>query len=364
MICGGGGNDTIDGNGGNDVIWGYGPTGNVVTASGSVTSNEREDAPGNETASTTTDIAGPGYPAKDADKIYGGGGNDVINGQNGKDALFGDDGNDTIGGGPADDDLDGGAGSDTLEGHGGVDTLAGGLGNDFLHGGGNVPATDQVDNGGNKLDGGAGNDVCSKGPPTNSDKRKNCESTSALILATPPDRTVAGARRRAGASSASTPAATASTGSRGSASTCNSNSQSIRAGSKELKAVRMIVYVVDQRGCVLFVKDYCAVGTYQQFASVDGVKVAAGTKQYRECLPDPEIGRYRYYQAELPLQNSYRGFRRELLLTVIEIARAGYGPVRPGNADSSLTGGCTTVQRFPVTFTGPGVHYIRYRCKT
>ena len=129
------------------------------------------------------------------------------------------------------------------------------------------------------------------------------------------------------------------------------------------KAVRMIVYVVDQSGCVLFVKDYCAIGKYQQFVSSDGVKVAAGTKEYRECLPDPEIGRYRYYQAELPLQNSYLGYRRELSLTVIEIAQAGYGAVRPVDAGSSLTGGCTTAQRFPVTFTGPGVHYIRYRCK-
>lgn len=128
--------------------------------------------------------------------------------------------------------------------------------------------------------------------------------------------------------------------------------------------MRMIVYAVDQRGCVLYVKDYCAIGKYQQFVSSDGVKVATGTMEYRECLPDPDIGRYRYYQAELPLQNSYRGYRRELSLTVIEIAQAGYGPVRPSDANTSLTGGCTTSQKFPVTFRGAGVHYIRYRCNS
>ena len=157
VLCGGGGNDSINGLGGNDEIYGYGPTGTVVTASGSVSAAEREDGPGNETASTTTDIAGPGFPPKDADTVNGGGGHDVIHGQNGKDNLSGEDGNDTIGGGPGDDSLHGGAGGDLMEGHGGVDKLLGDAGNDRLHGGGDIPATDQQDNGGNLLNGGPGN---------------------------------------------------------------------------------------------------------------------------------------------------------------------------------------------------------------
>jgi uncharacterized repeat protein (TIGR01451 family) len=119
VVCGGGGNDTISGNGGDDELWGYGPTGMVVTATGTVTS----DAPGTDTTSTTTDIAGPGYPVKDKDTISGGGGNDTINGQNGKDSIDGGAGSDTTGGGPSDDTLYGGAGDDLLEGHGGVDAL-------------------------------------------------------------------------------------------------------------------------------------------------------------------------------------------------------------------------------------------------
>jgi hypothetical protein len=177
----------------------------VVTATGTVTS----DAPGADTASTTTDIAGPGYPDRDKDTISGGGGNDTINGQNGKDSLDGGEGTDTIGGGPSDDTLYGGTGDDLLEGHGGVDALYGEGGNDRLHGGGSIPATDQVDTGGNKLDGGAGNDVCSKGPAPNFDKRKNCESISALSVPASSERTIAGVRRQAGARSGSTQAVTA-----------------------------------------------------------------------------------------------------------------------------------------------------------
>jgi uncharacterized repeat protein (TIGR01451 family) len=172
VICGGGGNDTINGAAGNDTIYGYGPTGHVVTAAGSATSAEREDGPGNETASTTTDIAGPGFPTSDRDKISGGSGNDRIEGQNGADKLDGNDGADGVLGGPGDDDLDGGDGGDRLEGHGGVDSLAGQKGNDTLHGG--QDGGSQVDDGGNTLDGGPGTDFCSRGEGAG-DKLKKCE---------------------------------------------------------------------------------------------------------------------------------------------------------------------------------------------
>jgi len=199
VLCGGGGNDTIYGGDGSDTIYGYGPTGNVVTASGSVVSSEREDRPGDESASTETAIAGPGYPDTDKDTLSGGAGNDTINGQNGKDSLDGGGGDDTIGGGPSDDTLHGGPGNDLLEGHGGVDALYGEGGNDSLHGGGSIPAGDQVDTGGNKLDGGAGSDFCSRGPQPNRDKLKNCESINVLSLDTPRERTIAGVHRQAGA---------------------------------------------------------------------------------------------------------------------------------------------------------------------
>lgn len=71
------------------------------------------------------------------DVIYGGNGNDLLDGSNSqtKLKLFGDNGNDTLQGGTGNDSLDGGAGVDSLAGNSGNDTLKGGAGYDTLLGG-------------------------------------------------------------------------------------------------------------------------------------------------------------------------------------------------------------------------------------
>jgi Ca2+-binding RTX toxin-like protein len=83
------------------------------------------------------------------DSIYGGAGNDTIYGLNGDDYLSGGDGNDYVNGGTGNDFVDGDAGNDILHGLDGNDDLAGGDGNDILFG----------ETGNDTLNGGAGNDT-------------------------------------------------------------------------------------------------------------------------------------------------------------------------------------------------------------
>ncbi|MFN6338975.1 MAG: calcium-binding protein [Cyanobacteriota bacterium] len=89
-----------------------------------------------------------------SDVLAGGAGNDYLKGQNGSDALFGESGNDVLEGGDggygndSNDLLDGGDGADILSGREGGDTLIGGAGDDDLRGG----------NGDDILIGGPGND--------------------------------------------------------------------------------------------------------------------------------------------------------------------------------------------------------------
>jgi len=95
----------------------------------------------------------------------------VIAGTEGEDNLFGGPGNELIEGFAGDDRLNGVGGSDTLEGGDGRDVLLGGEGDDFLDGeagddvlrggGGNDVLTDL--GGANLLDGGAGNDLVTSG---------------------------------------------------------------------------------------------------------------------------------------------------------------------------------------------------------
>ncbi len=70
---------------------------------------------------------------KFGDHLYGGGGNDTINGLNGDDYIEGGTGNDVIGGGQGADTLMGGAGDDTLVGGDNSDLLQGGSGNDTYY---------------------------------------------------------------------------------------------------------------------------------------------------------------------------------------------------------------------------------------
>ncbi len=69
------------------------------------------------------------------DIMFGGAGNDTLNGNNGNDRLFGDSGKDVLNGGAGNDFLYGGEDNDELNGGIGNDSLFGGTGNDELNGG-------------------------------------------------------------------------------------------------------------------------------------------------------------------------------------------------------------------------------------
>lgn len=100
------------------------------------------------------------------DTLLGGVGDDTLSGGREKDALFGEAGDDELNGGSGDDTLDGGAGADKLYGSSGNDVLSGGKDNDWLEGGSgsdtlNGDAGNDMLKGGSgddQLDGGKGND--------------------------------------------------------------------------------------------------------------------------------------------------------------------------------------------------------------
>jgi Ca2+-binding RTX toxin-like protein len=96
-----------------------------------------------------------------ADTINGNGGNDRIGGRGGDDDLDGGTGNDRMSGGSGDDVQGGGAGNDVIFANRGVDSSSGGDGDDVLWALARAdvargPGVDQV---GDTLDGGNGNDV-------------------------------------------------------------------------------------------------------------------------------------------------------------------------------------------------------------
>jgi VCBS repeat-containing protein len=76
-------------------------------------------------------IAGGG---NDGQIIYGGAGNDTLNGTGKGDNIYGGSGNDTIKGNDGDDTIYGGSGSDTINANNGNDTIIGGFGSDSLTG--------------------------------------------------------------------------------------------------------------------------------------------------------------------------------------------------------------------------------------
>jgi len=59
------------------------------------------------------------------DDLYGGAGNDLLDGGNGRDDLYGGAGNDTLDGGNGNDDMYGGSGADTFVFGAGRDTVEG-----------------------------------------------------------------------------------------------------------------------------------------------------------------------------------------------------------------------------------------------
>jgi VCBS repeat-containing protein len=77
-------------------------------------------------------IAGGGHHGQ---VIYGGAGNDTINGTGKCDIIYAGSGDDTVKGNDGDDKIYGGSGSDTINGNNGCDTIIGGYGADKLTGG-------------------------------------------------------------------------------------------------------------------------------------------------------------------------------------------------------------------------------------
>lgn len=77
-----------------------------------------------------------------ADDLFGGNGQDAIAGRGGNDRLWGEIGNDRLSGGIGNDEINGGAGDDTIQGQSGRDLINGGAGMDELSGG---PGADRFD---------------------------------------------------------------------------------------------------------------------------------------------------------------------------------------------------------------------------
>ena len=100
------------------------------------------------------------YGEEGDDTIEGGTGYTLLFGGEGDDRLFGEDGDDVLRGGEGRDQLDGGTGDDWLFGGEGSDTLDGGDGDDLLAGG----------EGNNQLFGGAGADTFVFGPGNGTDE--------------------------------------------------------------------------------------------------------------------------------------------------------------------------------------------------
>ena len=132
------GPDQIAGNGGHDRIFGFGGADTLSGGDG------RDRV----------------FGARGEDTVGGGNGNDRLTGGPGDDTVNGDAGRDRMSGGAGDDTQDGGAGRDVIFANVGVDTSTGGDGNDILWALARKdvaqgPGVDQV---GDTLDGGAGND--------------------------------------------------------------------------------------------------------------------------------------------------------------------------------------------------------------
>ncbi len=135
----------IDGDKGNDWIH----VGDLVAANAEIYGNDGNDRIFSGGGADVID-AGKGN-----DRVYGGGGNDTINlgmgndwgwggdgddvitADIGNDKLFGDAGNDTLWAWSGNDALNGGDGDDVMHGEDGHDRLRGGLGNDQMFGEGN-----------------------------------------------------------------------------------------------------------------------------------------------------------------------------------------------------------------------------------
>jgi Ca2+-binding RTX toxin-like protein len=142
-IAGGDGNDLIDGGFGNDHISDTGGRDTVNAGSGNDAGTFSDDGDihggtGNDDLSSSGGAYLYGEAGDDTlsgKVVWGGDGNDTVNGTDRSDRLHGDDGNDEIHGKDGDDAIFGGAGTDSLFGDNGGDALIGGSDNDTIHGG-------------------------------------------------------------------------------------------------------------------------------------------------------------------------------------------------------------------------------------
>jgi len=126
----------------------FGPASNVVTVAAGVTGTQIWGGFGDDK------INGNDY----VDQLFGGQGHDILNGQGGSDELWGGAGNDTISGGWGNDRIWGGDGADRISGGGDSDTLRGGAGNDYISGDDGVDYL-YGDAGNDRILGGAGDDI-------------------------------------------------------------------------------------------------------------------------------------------------------------------------------------------------------------
>jgi Ca2+-binding RTX toxin-like protein len=167
-LHGGTGNDTLNGGAGNDALDGgedndtlNGGAGNDAIGGG-ISDDMLSGGAGEDWLSGDA----PGYPgwpefSNGKDRLDGGDGNDVLDGQGGDDQLSGGNGNDALFGQAGKDTLYGGAGEDLVVGGADLDRLFGGAGNDRLYGGDDrLPLADKTRD---WLYGGLGDDTLTGG---------------------------------------------------------------------------------------------------------------------------------------------------------------------------------------------------------
>ena len=164
------GQDTLLGGNGNDLIEGGGAADSMVGGNGNDTLSYESDTTGVSVSLGAGTAAGGhagGDTFSDFENLFGGSGNDSLNGDAndnrldggaGDDAAWGGGGNDTLNGGAGNDTVNGNLGDDTVDGGGGNDNILGAAGNDSLLGGfGNDTLNGGA--GDDTLNGGGGNDV-------------------------------------------------------------------------------------------------------------------------------------------------------------------------------------------------------------
>jgi autotransporter-associated beta strand protein len=161
-IFGGAGNDTLSGGVGNDQLFGqvgndtlYGDDGDDLLDEG-LGGGDRSGEVNSLYGGSGNDVI-QGSPGRDT--VWGGVGNDVVSGGAGDDLIYGEAGNDRLYGDAGNDTIDGGDGDDVVEGRGGDDVIYGGGGNDTLYG----DDPDESTSGNDRIFGGAGRDFLAGG---------------------------------------------------------------------------------------------------------------------------------------------------------------------------------------------------------